>query len=399
MRINDFYSALRAGRREALFLRIFRKREGHLLSLEEIASIVKPRSQAYSGIKTVPVQRIIGSEDRSRDFSRSFYPLNASLEKRWSRVEKLFLDQKISEAVKLIEYGGHYFVRDGNHRVSAAKVHGIEFIDAEIIYFGIPVTLPKNMSVLRISELQAKLYFQDKTGAFDYVPENSFGDAQPESWRYLADLIIGRIMKEMVKREGSSIDRERLITTWHATLFQTVMELISREVLLTAFPGRSDLDLFCDILRIWEALPGEATPAEAFRLFLERAAGKRRFPTSLVFHIKRQLRRLRRNTSEEREFFHRISRLPRIRPDAEIHEGGKLWYRFLTRQLVDVHMRRLRTELGHRPHLDELVANWYDTVYSPVVKEYRTKQNHGSFPEFFMKKIGSENCEGTQTDL
>jgi len=34
--------------------------------------------------------------------------------------------------VSLLELGGDYFVIDGNHRVSVARFHGVEWIDAEV---------------------------------------------------------------------------------------------------------------------------------------------------------------------------------------------------------------------------------------------------------------------------
>jgi hypothetical protein len=34
--------------------------------------------------------------------------------------------------VSLLEFGGVYAVIDGNHRVSVARFHGVEWIDAEV---------------------------------------------------------------------------------------------------------------------------------------------------------------------------------------------------------------------------------------------------------------------------
>jgi hypothetical protein len=34
--------------------------------------------------------------------------------------------------VSLLQLGGDYFVIDGNHRVSVARFHGVEWIDAEV---------------------------------------------------------------------------------------------------------------------------------------------------------------------------------------------------------------------------------------------------------------------------
>jgi hypothetical protein len=43
--------------------------------------------------------------------------------------------------VELFKVGQGYFVRDGNHRVSVARAHGQEFIDAYVIEIDMPVPI------------------------------------------------------------------------------------------------------------------------------------------------------------------------------------------------------------------------------------------------------------------
>ena len=38
----------------------------------------------------------------------------------------------------LVDLGGTYLVSDGNHRVSVARFHGVEWIDAEVTQSGSP---------------------------------------------------------------------------------------------------------------------------------------------------------------------------------------------------------------------------------------------------------------------
>jgi len=38
--------------------------------------------------------------------------------------------------VSLYKVGGFYFVLDGHHRVSVARYHGVEWIDADVTEFG-----------------------------------------------------------------------------------------------------------------------------------------------------------------------------------------------------------------------------------------------------------------------
>lgn len=45
-----------------------------LLSLEDVKKLIKPKSETYIGMKTVPVDLIVGSEGRYKDFTKAFLP-------------------------------------------------------------------------------------------------------------------------------------------------------------------------------------------------------------------------------------------------------------------------------------------------------------------------------------
>jgi len=90
-------------------------------------------NESYGGVKTIDVNRIVGSESRATDFNRDFLPRQRHLDARWSRVNSAFHDRVDLPAIRVFELEGEYFVRDGNHRVSVAKYHGVKCIDAEVV--------------------------------------------------------------------------------------------------------------------------------------------------------------------------------------------------------------------------------------------------------------------------
>ena len=184
----DFMDAYHSGRRKLSIFRIIR-RKNMLLSLKELTSVVRPLGEAYSGVRDVPVERIIGSESRSSDFSMGFLPIHKWMEQRWTRVQKLLLEDRIMEPIMLLEYGGCYFVRDGNHRVSIARTNKIEFLTAEVTLLKIPVDLPDNMNRDLIGVFQEKMRFQQETGIFDVIPEDQFRVQEPETWDRIRDSI------------------------------------------------------------------------------------------------------------------------------------------------------------------------------------------------------------------
>jgi hypothetical protein len=64
----------------------------------------------------------------------------------WKRIDRAFRLGLELPPVILYQLGGVYFVKDGLHRVSVARFHGAEWIDAEVIEFRSPMTghLPAN---------------------------------------------------------------------------------------------------------------------------------------------------------------------------------------------------------------------------------------------------------------
>lgn len=90
-------------------------------------------NQHYAGHKSVPIDRIRGSEGRTEDFDDAFYPLHDRLRHRWLSVASVRLAGHDLPPVELIHTDGVYFVRDGHHRISVAKALGESYIDAEVI--------------------------------------------------------------------------------------------------------------------------------------------------------------------------------------------------------------------------------------------------------------------------
>ncbi|MGQ9473103.1 MAG: hypothetical protein ACUVRN_03535 [Candidatus Caldatribacteriaceae bacterium] len=92
----------------------------------------------YRGIQSVPIRKIIGTENRFQDFDREFLPLTRKDRHRWAQIHNLYTREQSFPPVSLLEIGDFYFVRDGHHRISVAKSQNAEYIDAEIIEIKVP---------------------------------------------------------------------------------------------------------------------------------------------------------------------------------------------------------------------------------------------------------------------
>lgn len=112
--------------------RLFRGHPGELLPFA-IVKKLEPCGEHYQGVRPIPVRRIIGSVNRHQDFDRWFRPKRQHLEARWTRIQRLWHEGYGFPAIQVYQVNDAYFVKDGNHRVSVARMEGQAFIDAEVI--------------------------------------------------------------------------------------------------------------------------------------------------------------------------------------------------------------------------------------------------------------------------
>jgi hypothetical protein len=104
-----------------------------LLSFDEVRRALRASNRIYLGMRVVEVEKIVGSVERQGDFDRTFLPTRASVAARWRRIDRAFHRTEGLPPVSLYKIEDYYFVLDGHHRVSVARYHGAETIDAEVV--------------------------------------------------------------------------------------------------------------------------------------------------------------------------------------------------------------------------------------------------------------------------
>ncbi len=108
---------------------------GRLLPFEQTRRAVG----AYGGIRrgrgTVEVDRIVGRAGKHDQFDDEFMPLRGASPERWKRIDRAYRSGADLPPVTLYKMDDEYFVQDGHHRVSVARFHGAEWIDADVTEF------------------------------------------------------------------------------------------------------------------------------------------------------------------------------------------------------------------------------------------------------------------------
>jgi len=227
-----------------------------LLSFNDVKEVLKPQNQAYLGLQTVPIKLIVGSEGRYRDFNRYFLPKADHLRSRWVRVDEAHLRDIILPSVLLYEIGGVYFVRDGNHRVSVAKMQNVEFIDAEVIGLASEINIQPGMTIDQLRDAliaYEKNIFYENTKFGELTDDTSLDFSTPG--RY--DVIYNHILVHkyfLNESQEKEIPLSDAIVSWYQNVYSPTIEVIRKQRLLFSFPGRTEGDLYVWIVKHWDFL-------------------------------------------------------------------------------------------------------------------------------------------------
>jgi hypothetical protein len=227
-----------------------------LLSFHDVKEILKPKNETYRGMRTIPINLIVGSEGRYRDFNKYFLPRSGHLRSRWVRVDEARLSDYILPPIQLYEIGGVYFVRDGNHRVSVARSQGTEFIDAEVTSLSSEIPLSANMTTddLRLALIKyEKKIFYDKTefGKLTGCEDLDFTSTGRYDVIYNHILVHKYFLNEKVPGEIPFSDA---LVSWFYEVYEPILEIIQEERLYLNFPGRTPSDLYVWIVKHWDFL-------------------------------------------------------------------------------------------------------------------------------------------------
>ena len=228
-----------------------------LLSFDEVKSALGAVEQVYLGMREVPVEKIVGSVGRHRDFDRAFLPSTGDLEARWKRIDQMMHRAEELPPVSLYKIGDAYFVRDGNHRVSVAHQLGVEMIDAEVIELRSRVPID---SALTASDLLHKI---EQRRLLERLPLDR---VLPEIRLELSDVADYRRLATYIEAHGFRLSQlwkryvppEEVLRDWYEYQYAPIAEMVREERILDAFPGRTELDLYLWISNHRERLALEA---------------------------------------------------------------------------------------------------------------------------------------------
>lgn len=246
-------------RKQAFFGQVFslfsaERRE--LLSLQEVKDVLKPRGETYRGMQTVPIDRIVGSEGRYRDFNKQFLPRHEYLRNRWQRVDMAHLSDVILPPITLYEICGLYFVRDGNHRVSVAKAQGVHSIDAEVVALDTEISFAESLTRENLRKAvidHERKQFYKRLAIDRILPGVQLSVSATGRYDVLTNHIYGH-KYYLNECETVEIPIERALKSWYEHVYLPIVDIIRESSLMARFPGRNETDLYLWIVKHWHEL-------------------------------------------------------------------------------------------------------------------------------------------------
>ncbi len=286
----------RARTKETLgrILTLLKPQKDEMLSLGDIRSLLRPESETYKGMQTIPIDKIVGSEGRYRDFNKAFLPRHDKLMRRWMSVDEAHYRNIILPPIKCFEIGGAYFVRDGNHRVSVAKAQGAEFIDAEVISLASEIPLTPGITRDEIKGAVIgfeKRRFYQATKLDKHRPECCLEFT--EVGRY--DEILSHIREHkwyINLDKPHEIPFDEAAVSWYDKVYFPIITIIRETNLVSRFSGVTEADLYVYIGKHWAELNARYGPLFTLEEAAEDLSSMKRGSRALRL-AKRAMERLR----------------------------------------------------------------------------------------------------------
>ena len=228
-------------------LAILRKRPKDLLSYEEARKALHARQQLPPTTEMIPLDKIVGSVGRYKDFTRAFLPRSEATRDRWKRLDAALRRLETLPPIEVYQLGDVYFVRDGNHRVSVARANGLTTIEAHVTRVPSRLSLPPDVDPEGMEIIRGYTEFLEQTNLDHLRPQQRIFFSRPGGYKILLEHIaVHRYFMGLERKR--EVSYEEAVTDWYDTLYEPIVEAIRRAHILDRFPGRTEADLYLWII-------------------------------------------------------------------------------------------------------------------------------------------------------
>jgi hypothetical protein len=197
-----------------------------LIPFDETSRRLRLSGQSYLGIQEIPIDRIVGSVDRSDDFRRDFRPRRRLSRSRLASLRSAFPEGSMP-AIEVFEVGGAYFVEDGHHRVALARERRADFIDAEVTRLQTNYEIPPDVDVCQLVHTEQQRLLLEESGLSRARPDAVIEFTLLDGYTQLRDIIKAHGY-ELARRRRELPTPEQVRADWYDTVYLPGVEAARR---------------------------------------------------------------------------------------------------------------------------------------------------------------------------
>jgi hypothetical protein len=241
---SDAQTDFTRARRERALARLTARLRGEpsdfdvILPFEEVVAELGRAGQRSLGLKSIPLDSIVGTVDRSKDFDREFRPTSGKVRGRWERIAEAQRRGRDMPPISVFRIGDLHFVKDGHHRVSVARAQGRTHIDAHVTE--VETTVPVSAAI-RLADLPLKGHERLFGERVPLSPEARQRVRPSDPWDYgcLAEGVEAWGLRAIQAR-GEFMSREEVAEAWYRDDYIPVVTTL-REAGLVKDGNETDL--------------------------------------------------------------------------------------------------------------------------------------------------------------
>jgi hypothetical protein len=202
-----------------------------MLPFDEVVQALGRRGERRLGLQTIPLESIVGTVDRDREFDRRFRPTSGKVRGRWERIATAMRRGESLPPIDVYRIADLHFVKDGHHRVSVARALGHDVIDAYVTEIETEVGTDRDVL---LSDLPLKSH---ERLFFERVPllREARLRVQPSdraAYAELAESVEAWGFRAMQAR-GEFMTREEVAEAWYRDDYVPIVEMLHEAELAT----------------------------------------------------------------------------------------------------------------------------------------------------------------------
>jgi Domain of unknown function (DUF4032) len=222
-----------------------------LLAWDDVRDKLGVRGLIRRGVQNIPVAQIVGSVGRYRDFDNVFLPRSNAMSDRWRKINRAFYDDISLPPVVVYKVGDAYFVLDGNHRVSVAREHNVEYLDAEVLEASVraPITAADLQDInaddlILLGEYES---FLNRTRLDQLRPDQNLRFTIGGAYdRLIEHIAVHRYYMDLEQKRH--ITEDEAVTDWYDKVYMPIITAVRKDGILKEFADRTESDLYLWII-------------------------------------------------------------------------------------------------------------------------------------------------------